>query len=158
MSNLKQAAQDFLAQKRIAVVGVSRNEQETANAIYRHLRNHDYEMFAVNPNANEVEGDICYPNVQSIPDGVDGVLIVTTPKITEKVVRDCKIANIKRVWIHQGMGSSVSQEAVDYCREQGINVIPGACPMMFLEPVDIAHRCFRAVFGWMGKLPEPIIA
>lgn len=156
MSKLKQAAYDFLSQQRIAVVGVSRTEQDAANAIYKKLRDSSYKVFAVNPNANEVEGDICYPNLQSIPDGVEAVIIVTTPQVTEKIVRDCKIAKIKHIWIHRGMGNSVSQEAVTYCRENGINVIPGACPMMFLEPVDIAHRCFRTVFDWMGKLPEPV--
>jgi hypothetical protein len=156
MSKLTQAAYDFLSQQRIAVVGVSRTEQDAANGIYKKLRDSGYKVFAVNPNTNEVEGDTCYPNLQSIPNGVDAAVIVTTPQITEKVVRDCKAAKVKHVWIHQGMGNSVSKDAVIYCRENGINVIPGACPMMFLEPVDIAHRCFRTVFGWMGKLPEPV--
>lgn len=157
MSTLEAAVKDFLAQKRLAVAGVSRNgDMEAANGIYKKLRDSGYEVFAINPNAETIEGDPCYPDVGSIPGGVDGVVIVTAPSATEQVVRDCARAGIKRVWMHKGMGSSVSDAAVKYCQENGISVIPGACPMMFCQPVDFAHKCIRMGLGLFGRLPQPV--
>lgn len=154
MSQLKQATDEFLGQRRIAVAGVSRTKQDAANGIYKKLRDSGYEVFPINPNAERVEGDTCYPNVQSIPGGVDGVVIVTKPETTLEIVKQCAQAGVKRVWMHKGMGTSVSEEAVQYCREHDISVIPGACPMMFCQPVDIAHSCMRMFMGMTGKLPQ----
>ena len=151
---LKQQAETFLADKRIAVAGVSSTTQDAANGIYKRLRELNYEVFAVNPNASEVEGDPCYPNVMSIPGGVKSVVIVTHPDVTPSVVRDCKEAGVRRVWMHKGMGSSVSEEAVEFCRLNGIDVIAGGCPMMFAQPVDWFHGCMRTVMGWTGGLPK----
>ncbi|MBZ0302863.1 MAG: CoA-binding protein [Anaerolineae bacterium] len=145
---------DFLAQKRIAVAGVSRTEQDSANAIYKKLRGSGYTVFPINPHAEVVEGDPCYPNLKSIPGGVDGVVIVTKPEVTEQIVRECAEVGVPRVWIHKGMGNSVSDEAVQFCRDHNIQVIPGACPMMYCEPVDMAHKCFRWFWGVTGRLPK----
>lgn len=154
MQTLRQAAEEFLAEKRIAVAGVSREEGQTANAIYRHLRDHGYEVIAVNPSADEVEGDPCYPSVGAIPEQPDGVLIVTTPEVAAEVARDCVDAGVRRVWMHRSFGTgSVSAEATEICRRAGIAVLDGGCPLMFLEPVDIAHRCMRWILGRTGKLP-----
>lgn len=150
---LKTMASDFLAQKRIAVAGVSRSEQDAANAIYQKLRTAGYEVFPINPNADMVEGDKCYPNLKSIPGGVDGVVIVTRPEVTEQIVRECAEVGVARVWMHRSMGNSVSDEAVQFCREHNVEVIPGACPMMFCEPVDFGHKCLRWFFGVTGRLP-----
>jgi uncharacterized protein len=155
---LKERADEFLSQKRIAVVGVSGTKTATGNGIYKALRDvTDGEVFAVNPNEQEVEGDTCYPNVQAIPGVVDTVIIVTVPKITEQVVRDCKEAGVKRVWMHhnpifKGMGSH-SDEAIQFCKDNGIDVIPGACPMMFREGADVFHRCMCWALDKFGKLP-----
>jgi hypothetical protein len=151
---LKTQAADFLAQKRIAVVGVRRAQDDAANLIYRKLRDQGYEVFPVNPNADTVEGVTCYPTVKAIPGGVDGVVIVTRPDVTAQVARDCADAGVSRVWMHRGMGNSVSDEAVTFCREHGIQVIPGACPMMFCEPVDFGHKCMRWFLGLFGRLPK----
>jgi uncharacterized protein len=132
----------------------STDQDETANFIFRKLRDAGYTMFPVNPHTDTAEGVTCYPNVQAIPDGVDGVVIVTRPAITEQVVRDCAEAGVKFVWMHKGMGNSVSDEAVQFCRDNGIDVIPGACPMMYCEPVDMAHKCFKWIFGAFGRLPK----
>jgi len=159
MSNLNEAAADFLAQKRIAVAGVSRTGQDAANGIYVKLRDSGYQVFPINPNAGEVEGDPCYPNLKSIPDGVDGVVIVTRPEVTEQIVHECAELGISRVWMHQGMpflGSSVSENAVQFCREHNITVIPGGCPMMFCQPVDFGHKCIRWWLGLTGKLPKQV--
>ena len=111
MSQFNDLANEFLAQKRIAVAGVSRNEKETANGIYRLFRDKGYTVFAVNPNAETVEGDPCYPTMQAIPGGVDGAMIVTSPAVTEQVVQDCVAAGVPRVWMHNNtfMPSSVSE-------------------------------------------------
>ena len=101
------------------------------------------------------EGDRCYPDLQSIPGGVDGVVIITRPETTERIVHDCNDAGVRRVWMHQSMGkgSSVSSEAVDYCRQHDISVIAGACPMMFGPGVDFGHTCMRCVLRLTGGLP-----
>jgi hypothetical protein len=151
---LKTMATDFLAQKRIAVAGVSRTEQDAANTIYKKLRDSGYTVFPINPKAETVEGDTCYPNLKSIPGGVDGVVIVTKPEVTEQIVRECAEVGVKRVWMHKSMGNSVSDEAVQFCREHDIHVIPGGCPMMFCEPVDFGHKCLRWLLGVTGRLPQ----
>jgi uncharacterized protein len=152
---MQEAVKDFLGQKRIAVVGVSRGGDLPANAIYKKLREQGYTVFAVNPNATTVEGDPSYPNLAAIPDGVDAVMAAATPAVTEQVMRDCAELGIKRVWIHQSLdGGSFSQAAFDYGQAQGLQIIPGACPMMYCEPVDFGHRCMRWFLGVTGKLPQ----
>ncbi len=146
-------AEEFLAQKRIAVAGVSRSKDATANFIYNKLRETGHQVFAVNPKADELDGEPCYPNMQAIPDGVDGAVIVTRPELTEHIVHDCVEAGVPRVWMHNNtfMPSSVSESAAQYCRDNNIIVIDGGCPMMFL---DFGHKCMRWVLGVMNRLPD----
>jgi hypothetical protein len=153
MSGFNELANEFLAQKRIAVAGVSRKEGQTANGIYRTLRDKGYEVFAVNPNVDTVEDAPCYPNVQAIPGGVDGVMIVTRPELSAQIAQDCVAAGVPRVWMHNNtfMPSSVSDEATAVCRENNIIVIDGGCPMMFFDPF---HKCMKWVLGVTGRLPE----
>lgn len=149
---------DFLAQKRIAVVGVSRdnNNHPTGNLIYRRLKKTGHEVFPVNPQMQTFDGESCYANLQSIPGGVDGVVIVTRPQVTERIVHDCTAAGVRRVWMHQsiGKGTSVSPEAVEYCRQHEISVIAGACPMMYGDNVDFGHTCMRWLLKLTGGLPQ----
>ncbi|MCB9135918.1 MAG: CoA-binding protein [Anaerolineales bacterium] len=153
MSNFDTLAKDFLAQKRIAVAGVSRNSQQTANMIYKTFRDKGYKVFPINPNADTLEGDPAYPNLQSVPGGVDGVLIVTKPELTDQIVRDAVEASVSRVWMHNSTfaGSSASEFAIKYGRENGLTIISGGCPMMFF---DFGHKCMKWVLGAMGKLPN----
>src|SRR5215470_15285229 len=148
---------DFLAQKRIAVAGVSRNNSHhpAGNLVYRRLKKTGHDVFAVNPNIQTFEGDPCYRDLQSIPGGVDGVVIITRPEVTERIVHDCSAAGVRRVWMHQsvGKGSSVSPTAVEYCRQHDISVIAGACPMMFGDGVDFGHTCMRWILRFTGGLP-----
>jgi predicted CoA-binding protein len=148
---------DFLAQKRIAVAGVSRDNRHhpVGNLIYRRLKKSGHEVFPVNPHMQTFEGARCYPDLQSIPGGVDGVVIITRPETTERIVSDCANAGVRRVWMHQsiGKGSSVSQKAVEYCRQREISVIAGACPMMFGDGVDFGHTCMRLFLKLTGGLP-----
>ena len=148
---------EFLAQKRIAVAGVSRNNTQhpVGNLIYRRLKTTGHDVFAVNPQMRTFEGDRCYPDLKSIPGGVDGVVIITRPETTARIVRDCNDAGVPRVWMHQSLlkGSSVSPEAVDYCRQHGISVIAGACPMMYGDGADFGHTCMRWILRVTGGLP-----
>ncbi len=156
MATLKETVADFLAQERIAVAGVSRSGAAPANFIYKKLRDSGHEVFAVNPNAQEVEGDQCYANLAAIPKTVDGVVVATHPNVSAQVVQACVETGVPRVWLHRSFGEgSVSGEAVRLCRERGIAVIAGGCPMMFCEPVDLAHKCMRWVLNLTGRLPKP---
>jgi uncharacterized protein len=143
---------EFLAQKRIAIAGVSRNgnPHAAANLIYRRLKTTGHDVFAVNPGVATFDGDRCYAGVRSIPGGVDGVVIVTRPETTEQIVRDCCDAGVRSVWMHQsiGKGTSVSPAAVEYCRQHDIGVISAGCPMMYGPGVDLGHTCMR----WLLKL------
>ncbi len=157
MTTLEERTRDFLAQKRIAVAGVSRGSQEAANLIYRKLRDTGHEVFATNPKTADVEGDPCYPDLAAIPGGVDAVVVATPPAAAEAVVRQCSELGVDRVWMHRAFGAgSVSDAAVAHCREHGIAVIPGGCPMMFLEPVDVGHKCIRWFLKATGRLPAPV--
>jgi predicted CoA-binding protein len=148
----------FLTLERIAVAGVSLSGENTANIIYHKMKKSCKTVIAVNPKGGTLGDDHCYPDLQSIPGGVDGVVIVTRPETTEKIVRDCAGAAVRMVWMHRSLdffgGGSVSEDAVAFCHQNGIEVIAGACPMMFCQPVDIAHRCM----GWMmrvsGRMPS----
>lgn len=157
-TTLEAKVNDFLAQKRIAVAGVSRDNSHhpTGNLIYRRLIAAGHAVFPVNPHMQTFEGDRCYPDVRSIPGGVDGVVIVTRPEVTEQIVHDCTEARVNRVWMHQsiGKGSSVSPEAVEYCRQHDISVIAGACPMMYGEHPDFGHTCMRWILKFTGGLPR----
>jgi hypothetical protein len=156
-TSLEAKVNDFLAQKRIAVVGVSRDNSHhpAANLIYRRLKKTGHDVFAVNPHMQTCDGDRCYPDLRSIPGGVDGVVIVTRPDVTPRIVRECGDVGVRRVWMHQSMrkGSSVSSDAVEYCRQRDISVIAGACPMMYGSGVDFGHTCLRWVLRLTGGLP-----
>jgi len=157
-TTLEAKVQDFLAQKRIAVVGVSRNNSHhpVGNLIFQRLKKSGHNVFPVNPHMQTFEGDPCYSDLRSIPGGVDGVVIITRPESTEQIVHDCSDAGVRRVWMHQSTrkGSSVSMKAVEYCLQHDISVIAGACPMMYGEGVDFGHACMRWIFKLTGGLPK----
>lgn len=154
-TTLRDAAREFLSQKRLAVAGVSRDAKQPANLIYRRLRDTGHDVFAVNPNADEVEGDACYPSVRDIAGGVDGVVIVTPASAAPAVVEDCAAAGVPRVWLHRGIGpGSLSLEAVDACHRHGIAVIPGGCPNMFGATSDPGHRGMLRMLQATGKVPR----
>lgn len=157
MQTLEEAAKEFLSLRHIAVAGVSRNPKETANIIFRKLRDSGHETYPVNPKAREVEGVTCYPDLDSIPHPLDALVIVTPPSAAKNLVDQCVKLGIKRVWMHRSLGGgSVSAEAVDLCRSHGVRVIPGACPMMFCEPVDFGHKCIRWIAKYTKQLPKSI--
>jgi predicted CoA-binding protein len=157
MPTLTQAADEFLAQPRIAVAGVSRDAKQPANLIYRRLRAAGHEVFAVNPNAEQVEGDACFESVTAIPGGVDGVVVVTPAEAAIDVAADCAEAGVPRVWLHRGVGpGSSSDAAVEYCRRHGITTIPSGCPCMFGATSDPGHKCLRGMLRLTGRLPRSV--
>ncbi len=150
--------EEFLSQKRIAVVGVSRDAAtHGGNAVYRRLKERGYTVFAVNPNAEAVEGDLAYADLRSIPGGVDAVVIATAPHRADAIVRECRELGITRVWMHRGpVPGSVSTSAVQFCRDNGITAIAGGCPLMFGPAADGFHRCMRWVLQRTGAVPAGI--
>jgi len=144
MSTIKEAASEFLANKRIAVTGVSRSARgHGSNTVYQRLRQRGYEVFSVNPNADQVEGDRCFHDLKSIPGGVDAVVIGTRPELADSTIRECADLGIKHVWMHRSFGTgSVSKTAAAYGRQRGITVIDGGCPLMF-APTAEAEREIR---------------
>ena len=158
MPKIKEAASQFLASKRVAVTGVSRQGKDHgSNVVYKRLRERGYEVFAVNPNADEVEGDRCYHDLRSIPGGVEAVVIGTRPEIAEETMRECADLGIDHVWMHRGPGAgSVSQAAAEYGRQRGIAVIDGGCPCMFDPTADLGHKAMRFVFTLNGNVPKEV--
>lgn len=154
---LAEAAREFLSQKRIVVVGVSRNPSDFSGAICRKLRAAGREVVPVNPAASSIDGAPCYPDLRSVPGTIDAVLVLTPAAGAEAIVRSCLELGITRVWLHRSLGpGSASAEAVELGRTPGMMLIRAGCPMMFCEPVDIAHRCFRWCLGVTGRLPREV--
>jgi uncharacterized protein len=156
MQSISEAATAFLANERVAVTGVSRTpERHGSNSVYRRLRERGYQVFAVNPNAAVVEGDRSYPDLRSIPGGVQAVVIATRPELAETTMRECAELGIKHVWMHRGPGAgSVSTAATSYGRQQGITVIDGACPLMFEPTADFGHKVMKFIYA--GRLPKQV--
>ena len=144
MAQIPKQVAEFLAGRRIAVAGVSRDTGQPANAVFRKLRTCGYAVFPVNPNAAETEGVRCYPDLGSVPEAIDGVVIVTHPNASPEVVRQCAERGIRNVWFHRSFGAgSVSEPALRECEARGIEAIVGGCPLMYCAPVDFGHRCMR---------------
>jgi predicted CoA-binding protein len=144
---------DFLQGHRIAVAGVSRGSGSAANPVFRKLRSAGYEVFPVNPNAPEVEGVTCYPDLGSVPGALDGVVVATHPDASVEVVRQAIVREIPRLWFHRSFGQgSVSDAAVRECVSHGVRCIVGGCPLMYCEPVDFGHRCMRWWLARRGRI------
>ena len=161
MAKVDELVKSFLGQKKIAVVGVSDKRETGCNMTYKKFKENGYQVYAVNPRISAYDGDICYADLKSIPDKPDAVFILANPKVTEQIVGQCVELGIKHVWMHCMMGTkpglaasmtSVSQSAVDLCKANGIEVIPGSCPNQFLNP-DFGHAMMKGVwrvFGFMN--------
>ncbi|HLN79325.1 MAG TPA: CoA-binding protein [Nocardioidaceae bacterium] len=158
MQTIKDAAAEFLTHKRVAVTGVSRTPaNHGSNVVYKRLKERGYEVFAVNPNAEQVEGDPCFRDLQSIPGGVEAVVIGTRPERAQSTIEECERLGIRDVWMHRSFGGgSVSKEAADYGRQHGMTVIDGGCPLMF-EPVsDGGHRMMKWAFTMNHHVPRNV--
>jgi predicted CoA-binding protein len=155
---VKTAAEQFLSNKRVAVTGVSHAPKgHGSNAVYLRLKERGYEVFAVNPNADTVEGDRCYPNLGAIPGGVTAVVIGTRPERAEATMQEAASLGISQVWMHRAFGrGSVSSAATEYGRSQGITVIDGGCPLMFADTSDGGHRFMCRLLTLTGKVPREV--
>ncbi len=158
MAKIDELVKDFLAQKKLAVVGVSDKRETGCNMSYKKFKQAGYQVFAVNPRITTFEGDPCYPDLKSLPEKPEAVFILASPKVTDQIVQQCVELGVKRVWMHCMMGtkpgaaanmSSVSPEAVKLCRENGITVIPGSCPNQFIKP-DVGHAIMRGLWRALG--------
>jgi len=160
MTKIEDLVQDFLTQKVIAVVGVSDKRDTGANRNYRTFKRHGYRVYTVNPRISTFDGAPCYPDLKSIPEKPDAVFMLTSPKVTEEIIKQCADLGIKHVWMHCMMGTkpglstgstSVSPSAVEICRANGIAVIPGSCPAQFLD-ADLGHSMMRRLWKMFGLL------
>ena len=161
MAKVDDLVKSFLDQKRIAVVGVSDKRETGCNMAYKKFKENGYHVYAVNPRISAYDGDVCYADLKSIPDKPEAVFILVNPKVTEQIVGQCVELGIKHVWMHCMMGTkpgiaasmtSASQSAVEMCKANGIEVIPGSCPNQFLKP-DFGHAMMRGMwrtFGFMN--------
>jgi hypothetical protein len=154
----KDAAEAFLAHRRIAVTGVSRTPaNHGGNIVYKRLRERGYEVFAVNPNADEVEGDPCFHDLKTVPGGVEAVVVATRPEVAEDTMRECVELGIHDVWMHRSFsGGSVSDAATRFGRGHGLTVIDGGCPLMFGPTADGGHKVMRFMCTLSGGVPRAV--
>ena len=147
----KDAISDFLSQKRLALVGISRSGKKFGNMVLKELTAKGYRIFPVHPEASVIDGAACSRNLAALPEKVGGAILVIPPAQTEKVVHEVAKAGIPRVWMQQG---SESEAAIRYCEENGIAVTHGHCIMMFAEPAALYHRVHRWIWRLLGKVPR----
>ena len=145
------AVKEFMSQPALAVVGVSRNKNKFGSIVYRDLKGKGYRVYAVNPNAQMIDGDPAYPDLFSLPEAVGGVVLIVKPEVTERMVEQAKQAGITRVWMQPG---AESPAAAAYCEANGIAAVLGECIMMFAGPVRFPHSIHRWVNKVSGKLPK----
>lgn len=146
----KKLVEDFVAEKNIAVVGVSHTGKGFGYAAYKELKSKGYNVYPVNPNAHEIDGEKCYPSLLALTGKVNAALLVVPPFAAREVVKDADSAGIKKIWMQQG---SESEEAVTFCEETGIDVVQKECILMFTEPSAFIHRAHKWVNGLVGRLP-----
>jgi uncharacterized protein len=154
MTTLKQV-EDFLALKRVAVVGVSRNPKDFTRVMWDEFRQRRYEAIPVNPNVAEIDGQRCYASVKEIQPPVEGALIMTSKAATDQVVRDCADAGIKHVWMYGGMAPGAATDtAVAFAEGKGIDTVKGLCPYMFLPGTPSFHAPHRVFKKLTGRYPK----
>jgi predicted CoA-binding protein len=158
MPTMRETSAEFLSQNRVAVTGVSRTPaNHGSNVVYKRLRERGYDVYAVNPNADSVEGDRSFHDLNSIPVRVDWVVAGTRPERVLPTVQECERLGIKRVWMHRAFGEgSVSEDATTYGREHGMTIIDGGCPCMFDPTADAGHKVMRAMCTLTHKVPRHI--
>jgi len=142
--------ESFLAERRLALAGASSTANKFGNAVYKELSSKGYELFLVHPSAKEINGVTCYGSLSELPDDVGGLVNVVPPAQTEKLVQEAHKVGIKKVWMQQG---SDSAQAIEYCKEHGLDVIHGECILMFSQPRGL-HKFHHWLWGLLGKLPK----
>ncbi len=158
MQSVKTAAAEFLSHQRVAVTGVSRSPaNHGSNVVYQRLKERGYEVYPVNPNAEEIDGDPCFPDLHAIPGGVEWVVVGTRPERAQATLEECADLGIKDVWMHRSFGGgSVSADAAAYGRSHGMTVIDGGCPLMFEPTSDPGHKVIKWVCRANHHLPARV--
>jgi predicted CoA-binding protein len=153
-TTLKQIG-DFLALKRIAAVGVSRNRKETSHTLWQELRQRRYDVVPVNPATTEIDGKPCYASVRDIRPPVEGALIMTTAAVAEQVIEDCAAAGIHHVWLYGGLGGGATSPATVAAAERhGLDAVAGHCPYMFLPGTPVFHSIHGLGKRLTGSYPK----
>jgi predicted CoA-binding protein len=148
----KAMVDDFLAQRTLAIVGVSRTDKNKfGNAAFKDLKEKGYKMYIVHPSGEVIEGTPSFTSLKTLPEQVGGVLVVVPPVEAEKVVREADEVGISRIWLQQG---AESKDAIQYCQDNGMSVVYGKCIMMFAQPMKFMHKPHRWVMGLLGQLPK----
>jgi predicted CoA-binding protein len=154
MTGLK-VIEDFLACKRVAVVGVSRNPRDFTRSLFREFQKRGYDVVPVNPAVSEVEGLPCFASIRDVRPEPEAALLLTKPAVTEQAVRDCAEAGVRQVWMYRATGAgAVSAGAVSFCESSGMRVVAGECPFMFLPDTQIVHRLHGFCRKLFGKYPQ----
>lgn len=144
---MKQNVQDFIAGKRIAVVGVSRSGKKFGNSIYTELKQRGYQAYIVHPEAKEINGEPCYPNLAALQGQIDGVVVCVSKGQAAQVMRDSVAAGVKNIWIQQG---AETPELLTLAKELNVRPVFGKCILMYAQPVTSlhsVHRWFANLFG-----------
>ena len=149
--NTRRDIEGFVAQKTLAIVGMSRAPQSFSANAAKELKAKGYRILPVNPNAAEIQGEKCYPSLAALPEKVGGVLFLTPPAATEKALREAVEAGLAHFWIQQGADSP---EAIHFCKEKNLSAVTGHCILMFAEPVGYFHKIHRFFKGLFGGLPK----
>ncbi|MCP5061403.1 MAG: CoA-binding protein [Ignavibacteriae bacterium] len=147
----QKSVDEFLSYKNIAIVGVSRKSSKFGNTIYKELKKKEFNVFGVNPNLENIEGDKCYKNLTELKGKIDAVVNVVSPNETLSVVKEANSIGVNNVWMQQG---SELDEAINYCKENGMNEISKECILMFAEPVRSIHSLHKWIWKLFGKLPS----
>jgi len=147
---------EFLAQKRVAMIGMSRRRSDFSFMLFEEMCRRGYDVVPVNPKASELFGRRCFARVQDVQPPVEAVLLMTSPEVTDAVVQDCAEAGVRMVWMYRagGKGGAVSRQAVEFCREHGMQVVPGQCPFMFWSNAGAGHRIHGFIRKITGRYPR----
>ena len=151
MKSSKQSVDIFINQKSFAIFGVSRSGKKFGNAVFTEMKKKGYHVYPINPNTNEIDGQKCYSNLSELPEKPDGLILSVKPEETEKIVRTAADSGIKNIWMQKG---SESESAIDFCNQNNINAIHNECVLMFIEPVESAHKFHKFIWKVFGKLPN----
>ncbi len=149
--NTKAVVDEFLSQRTLALVGISRGGKKFGNIVLREMTTKGYRILPVNPKAEEIQGEKCFSSLRELPERVGGVIVVVPPAETERVVREAHETGISRIWMQQG---AESDSAVEYCRQNGMQEVHGRCILMFAPDAAFPHRAHRFFLGLFGKLPH----
>jgi predicted CoA-binding protein len=145
----------FMGQKRLAIVGVSRDPKDFSRMLFREFLMQGYDVIPVNPNTTGVEGRKCFARVGDITPGVGSVLLMTPPAESAPVLREAIEAGVRRVWLYRAVGKgAIHQDAVALCREKGIDLIAGYCPFMFFPKPQFFHRLHGFFMKLAGTYPS----